>query len=86
MAKYYLLASMSLVLQPQHENMRYASEIMDSLFEMFMNQARPAHQEAIKNIMNTRMEEDTPVRDYLLKMMRFFNDAKILGVDIDGET
>ncbi|WP_163813176.1 hypothetical protein, partial [Pseudodesulfovibrio sp. JC047] len=86
MAKCYMLASMSNVLQTQHEHMDTAYEIMMSLSEMFADKSRPARQAAIRTIMNTRMAEGTPVRDHMLKMMDCFNVAEILGAEIDGES
>lgn len=86
MAKCYLLASMSPILQSQHEMMPFATDIMYNLSEMFMSQARPVHQKAINNIMNTKMAEGTPVKEHMLKMIAYFSDAQVLGADIVGET
>ena len=36
--------------------------------------------------MNARMFEGTPVRDHMIKMIRFFNELGDLGADIDWET
>lgn len=84
MAKCYMLASMSNVLQTQHEQMDTASDIMLSLSEMFADKSRPARQAALRTIMNTRMAEGTPVREHMLKMMDCFNEAEILGAEIDA--
>ena len=40
----------------------------------------------MKQIMNTRMSEGTPVRDHMIKMIGLFNDLGDLGADIDWET
>ena len=86
MAKCYMLASMSNVLQTQHENMDTAYDIMLSLSEMFADKSRPARQAAIRTIMNTRMAEGTPVREHRLRMIECFNTAEILGAEIDAES
>ncbi|GHB33619.1 hypothetical protein GCM10010392_69100 [Streptomyces clavifer] len=63
-----------------------AYEIMMSLSEMFADKSRPARQAAIRTIMNTRMAVGTPVRDHMLKMMDCFNEAEILGAEIDAQS
>lgn len=60
----------------------HASDIMYNVSEMFMSQAMPARQEAINNIMNTKMAEGTLVREHMLKIMAYFSDAYILGEQI----
>ena len=37
----------------------------------------------MKQIMNTRMSEGTPVRDHMIKMTGLFNELGDLGADID---
>ena len=86
MAKCYMLASISNVLQTQHEQMDTAADIMLSLSEMFADKSRPARQAALRTIMNTRMAEGTPVRENMLKMMDCFNEAEILGAEIDARS
>ena len=39
----------------------------------------------MKQIMNTRMSEGTPVRDHMIKMIGLFNELGDLGADIDWE-
>ena len=53
---------------------------------MFGVQSRSAKQMVMKQIMNTRMSEGTPVRDHIIKMIGLFNELGDLGVDIDWET
>ena len=50
---------------------------------MFGVQSRLAKQMVMKQIMNTRMSEGTPVRDHMIKMIRLFNELGDLGDDID---
>ena len=86
MARCYMLASMSNVLQHQHQPCHTAYDIMYSLKEMFGDQDRAARQVAMKELFNTKMAEGTPVRDHVLKMMGHLNELQILGAEIDGET
>ena len=53
---------------------------------MFGVQSRSAKQMVMKQIMNTRMSEGTPVRDHMIKMIGLFNELGDLSVDIDWET
>ena len=50
---------------------------------MFGDRGRLASQVALRSILNTKMVEETPIRDY---MITFFNEMKILEVEINGET
>ena len=54
MARCYILASMSNVLQQQHERMLSAYDIMFNLKEMFGEQSHAARQVAMKALLNTR--------------------------------
>ena len=40
----------------------------------------------MKQIMNIRMSEGTPVKDHMIKMIGLFNKLGDLGADIDWET
>ena len=86
MARCYILASMSNVLQQQHERMLTAYDIMFNLKEMFGEQSRAARQVAMKALLNTKMTEGTPVQDHVLKVIAHLNELEILGAKIDGET
>ena len=86
MARCYILASMSNVLQHQHQAMAIAYGMIYNLKELFGHQSRAARQFAIKCLMNIKMAEGTPVRDHVLKMMGHLNEMEILGAEIDGET
>ncbi|XP_028114433.1 uncharacterized protein LOC114312403 [Camellia sinensis] len=57
-AKCYILASMTNVLQKQHEGVPTAKDIMVNLKEMFGEQSRSARQIAMKGLMSTKMVED----------------------------
>ena len=56
------------------------------LQEMFGVQSKSAKQMVMKQIMNTRMYEGTPMRDRMIKMIGLFNELGDLGADIDWET
>ena len=86
MARCYILASMSNVLQHQHQAMPTAYNMMMSLKEMFGDQNRAARLVAMRDLMNTTMVEGTSVRDHVLNMMSLLNELEILGAEIDGET
>ena len=86
MAKCYILASISNVLQHQMQDVELASDIMLSLKEMFGEQGRFARQETMRQIYNTKMAEGTSVREHCLRMISNLNTLEVLGVDIDGES
>ena len=86
MAKCYILASISNVLQHQMQDVELVSDIMLSLKEMFSEQGRYARQETMRQIYNTKMAEGTSVRDHCLRMISNLNTLEVLGGDIDGES
>ena len=86
MAKCYILASMSNVLQHQHQYYTVASDIMFNLKEMFGSQGRLARQKAMREFLTTKMSEGSPVQDHLLKMFDHLNTLEVLGAEIDGES
>ncbi|XP_028101305.1 uncharacterized protein LOC114300652 [Camellia sinensis] len=57
-AKCYILASMTNVLQKQHKDVPTAKDMMVNLKEMFGEQSRSARQAAMKGLMSTKMVED----------------------------
>ena len=61
LARCYILASMSNVLQQQHERMLTAYDILLYLKEMFGEQGRAARQIAMKALLNTKMAEGSRV-------------------------
>ena len=73
MAKCYILASISNVLQHQMQDVELALDIMLSLKEMFGEQRRFARQETMRHIYNTKMTDGTSVREYCLKMISNLN-------------
>ena len=86
MAKCYILASISNVLQHQMQDVELASDIMLSLKKMFGKQGCSAMQETIRQIYNIKMAEGNSVREHCLKMISNPNTLEVLGADIDGES
>ena len=86
MARCYILASMSNILQHHHENMATAYDMMMNLKEMFGEQNHAGRQVAMKALLNTKMAERTLVRDHVLKIISHLNELEILGAEIDGES
>ena len=52
---------------------------------MFGDKGRLARQIALRTIINTRMIEETPIRDHMIHMITLFNKMEILVVEIDRE-
>ena len=73
LAKCYILASISNVLQHQMQDVELASDIMLSLKEMFGEQGRSARQDTMRLILNTKMAQGTPIREHCLKMISYLN-------------
>ena len=86
MAKWYILASISNVLQHQMQDVELASNIMLSLKDMFGKQGRSARQDTIRLILNTKMAQETPIREHCLKMISYLNTLEVLSANIDRES
>ena len=82
----YILASMSNILQHQHQSMPTAYDMMMNLKEMFGDHTRSSRHKAMKDMMNTTMAETTLVRDHVLKMIGLLNELEILGAEIYRES
>lgn len=85
-ARCYLLAAMNEVLRAKHEALETASEIMESLQNMFGRPSDQARHEAVKAVMNGKMKNGSSVREHVLKMIHHFNEAEINGANIDEKT
>ena len=79
MAKYYILASMSNVLQKQCQGLVTAKDMMFHLKEMFGEQSKSARETAMKKLMSIKMVEGTLVRKHVPKMISFINELDMLG-------
>ncbi|CAA0825004.1 Unknown protein, partial [Striga hermonthica] len=86
MAKCYILASLSNVLQHQHQSMNTAAEMLLNLKELFGYQSRVVRQDAMRVLMDMTMREGTPVREHVIAMMAQLNELEVLGAFIDRET
>lgn len=86
MAKCYILASISNILQTKHQNLETATKIKDSLQQMFGQSTRSARQAALKGIMNSKIGKGTRVHDHVLKMIDYLNEAEIQGAQIDDNS
>uniref|UniRef100_A0A2N9G4H2 Retrotransposon Copia-like N-terminal domain-containing protein n=1 Tax=Fagus sylvatica TaxID=28930 RepID=A0A2N9G4H2_FAGSY len=86
MAKCYILAPMTNMLQKQCQGVVTAKDMMFHLKEMFGEQSRGARQTTMKKLMSTKMVEGTPVREHVLKMISFINELDMLGAKMDAET
>ena len=85
MAKCYIMASMTNVLQKQCQGLVTTQDMMLHLKEMFGEQSKSAWQTAMKNLVSTKMVEGTLVREHVLKMISFINKLDMLGAEIDSE-
>ena len=86
MAKCYILASVSNVIQHQHQYYTVASDIMFSIKEMFGTQGRLERQKAMQEFLRAKMTAGTSVQEHLLKMFDHLNTLEILGAEIDAES
>ena len=86
MARCYILASMSNILQHQHENMATAYDMMMNLKVIFGEQNCAGRQVTMRALLDTKKAEGTPVRDHVLKMIAHLNELEILGAEIDDES
>ena len=66
--------------------MATAYDIMMNLKEMFRDQNRAGRQVVMKPLLNTKIAEETPVQDHVLKMIAHLNKLEILGAEIDSES
>ena len=83
MAKCYIIASISNVLQHQMKDVELAPDIMLSLKEMVGEQSHSVRQE---QIYHTKRAEGTSMREHCLRMISHLNTLEVLGADIDGES
>ena len=86
MAKCYILASISNVLQHQMQDVELVLDIMLSLKEMFGEEGCSVRQETMRQIYNTKMAKGTLVREHFLRMISHLNTLEGLGANIDGES
>ena len=68
------------------QDVELASNIMLSLKDMFGKQGRSARQDTIRLILNTKMAQETPIREHCLKMISYLNTLEVLSANIDRES
>ncbi|XP_037496985.1 uncharacterized protein LOC119371264 [Jatropha curcas] len=69
-----------------HQTMDTAFDMLENLKEMFGDQTSAARQNALREILTSKMEEGTPVRTHVLKMMSLLNNMEVLGAEVDNAT
>ncbi|XP_024024943.1 uncharacterized protein LOC112092608 [Morus notabilis] len=82
----YMMASMSTMLQAQHEDYITARQIMDNLEDMFGSQAAEKRQEALSNLINYRQKAGFSIKEHMLKVIGYLADTQTNGADIDAES
>ena len=82
----YILASISSILQHQLKDYLSAIDMILSLKEIFGEQGQLSRHIAMRALMNTKIDEETPVRDHVLKMFDHLNTLEILGGEINVES
>ncbi|XP_037493734.1 uncharacterized protein LOC119370194 [Jatropha curcas] len=86
MARCYILTSVSNVLQHQYQKMDITYDILENLKEIFGDQTSAIKQNALREILTSKMEEGTPIRTHVLRMMSLLNDKEVLGAEVDKTT
>ena len=59
---------------------------MDDLQQMFGQQFRQARHEITKKYMNTKMKSGTHIRDHVMTMANYINEAELHGFTLDEPT
>ena len=86
MAHCYILVSISSVLQHSLKDYLSARDMILGFKEMFGEQGQLTKQISMRVLMNTKMSDGTPMREYVLKMFDHLNTLKILSGEIDVES
>ena len=81
-----MLVGMFDVLRIKYEKMETAYEIMEFLQAMFGQPSNQLHHDTFKAAMNAKMKPRTSVREHVLKMINWLNEAEIHGTMIDERT
>ncbi|MBA0783140.1 hypothetical protein Gotri_000908 [Gossypium trilobum] len=56
-------------------------KIMKNLEDLLRGQVTLAQQSTITNLMNSQQKPDSPIKEHMLKLMRFFAEAKHNGLN-----
>ena len=73
-------------MQTKHQEIVTAKEIIDNLERLFAKGTRQARQVVMHSIMLAEMKKGNKVRDHVLHVVRFLNEAKVQGAKIDEHT
>ncbi|KAK8582334.1 hypothetical protein V6N13_032088 [Hibiscus sabdariffa] len=79
-----MLATMTLELQKQHEDM-VAYEMIQNLNEIYEGQARQERYETSKALFQCKMSEGSPVGAHVIKMMGYIQTLEKLGFALNDE-
>ncbi|GMN51423.1 hypothetical protein TIFTF001_020581 [Ficus carica] len=82
----YIQASMSNVLQKQHEEHETARQIMDNLEGMFGEQTIQTKTDTFKGLMNCKENVGTPNNEHMMKIMAYLSKTQANGAEIDAAT
>ncbi|KAM6556311.1 hypothetical protein CsatB_003330 [Cannabis sativa] len=85
-ARYFMLSSMVDTLKTRFANTVTAAEIMTQLTELFGMASIQSRFDATKKFINARMEPHQNVRDHLLQMASYFQEAQNHGAEMDQTT
>ncbi|KAL5557637.1 hypothetical protein UlMin_033848 [Ulmus minor] len=85
-ARCYMMASLSSVLQKQHEGYMTAKEIMHNVEDMFGGQSLLVQQAAVRNLMNCKHKPGTPIKDHIFMVIGYLAEAQSNGSKIDVDT
>ncbi|KAM6568960.1 hypothetical protein CsatB_016945 [Cannabis sativa] len=85
-ARYFMLSSMVDTLKTRFANTVTAVEIMTQLTELFGMASIQSRFDATKKFINARMEPHQNVRDHLLQMASYFQEAQNHGAEMDQTT
>ncbi|KAM6569678.1 hypothetical protein CsatB_017663 [Cannabis sativa] len=85
-ARYFMLSSMVDTLKTRFANTVTAAEIMTQLTELFGMASIQSRFDATKKFINARIEPHQNVRDHLLQMASYFQEAQNHGAEMDQTT
>ena len=83
MARCYIMASISNVLQAQHEDYDTASDVIANLVDMFEGQVATKGQAALRKLLNLRQQPGTPVKDHMILVMSLIAEMTANGASMD---
>ncbi|KAM6569045.1 hypothetical protein CsatB_017030 [Cannabis sativa] len=85
-ALYFMLSSMVDTLKTRFSKTEKAAEVMTKLNELFGKASLQSRFDATKKYINARMEPHQNVRDHVLLMSSYFQEAQDHGAEMDSAT